>query len=290
MTKYLDIFTDYGFKRIFGEEASKVILIDFLNALLPEKARIKDLRFKNTEKLGQTPINRNAIYDIYCENERGEKFIVELQKVKQKYYFDRTIFYSCLAVTEDAQKGDDWDWHVKPVYCISILGFPLPANTNDPEIVQLGSVKNQNGKEIHDRLNYIYIEMPKFNKAENELVTRLDKWLYFIKNLGTFQAIPAVFKNEVVFEAAILKAELAKMSDEDMAKYSSSLKDYINNIANINTAKEDGEAKGIAIGEAKGKAEKAIEMAKNCLADGMSIEKIARLTGLSEEEIRGIEV
>ncbi|MET3047565.1 PD-(D/E)XK nuclease family transposase, partial [Flavobacterium covae] len=78
--KYINPFTDFGFKKIFGEEASKILLIDFLNALLPEYDQIKELSFKNTEQLGQSDLDRKAIYDIYCENEKGEKFIVELQK------------------------------------------------------------------------------------------------------------------------------------------------------------------------------------------------------------------
>ncbi|MBF6654728.1 hypothetical protein C3B48_03465, partial [Flavobacterium columnare] len=92
--KYINPFTDFGFKKIFGEEASKNLLIDFLNALLPEYDQIKELSFKNTEQLGQTDLDRKAIYDIYCENEKGEKFIVELQKAKQNYFKERTIYYS----------------------------------------------------------------------------------------------------------------------------------------------------------------------------------------------------
>jgi predicted transposase/invertase (TIGR01784 family) len=91
--RYINPYTDFGFKKIFGEEASKPLLIDFLNALLPEKNKIVDLTFKNTEQLGGTEIDRKAIYDIYCENDKGEKFIVELQKAKQNYFKERTIYY-----------------------------------------------------------------------------------------------------------------------------------------------------------------------------------------------------
>ena len=94
--KYINPFTDFGFKKIFGEEASKSLLIDFLNALLSQTNKIVDLSFKNTEQLGQTDADRKAIYDIYCENEIGEKFIVELQKAKQNYFKERTIYYSTL--------------------------------------------------------------------------------------------------------------------------------------------------------------------------------------------------
>ena len=95
--KYVNPFTDFGFKKIFGEEASKPLLIDFLNALLPENDQIVDLTFKNNEQLAQTDLDRKEIYDIYCENEKGEKFIVELQKAKliflkkEPYFIPRSL-------------------------------------------------------------------------------------------------------------------------------------------------------------------------------------------------------
>ncbi|MEJ7678396.1 MAG: Rpn family recombination-promoting nuclease/putative transposase [Segetibacter sp.] len=118
--KYLNPFTDFGFKKIFGEEASKPMLLDFLNALLPQEHNIIDLSFKNTEQLGFTVSDRKAVYDIYCENERGEKFIVELQKAKQNYFKERTIYYSTFPIREQAEKGD-WNYNLKSVYCIGIL-------------------------------------------------------------------------------------------------------------------------------------------------------------------------
>ena len=98
--KYINPYTDFGFKKIFGEEASKPQLIDFLNSLLPEKDKIFTLTFKNNEQLGTTELDRKAIYDIYCENDKGEKFIVELQKAKQNYFKERTIYYSTFPIRE----------------------------------------------------------------------------------------------------------------------------------------------------------------------------------------------
>jgi predicted transposase/invertase (TIGR01784 family) len=128
--------------------------------------------------------------------------------------------------------------------------------------------------------------MPNFAKGEHELETRLDKWLYFIKNLENFQVIPEIFKNEVVFTEAIEKAELSKMSDADLRKYYASLKAYRDDIATLKTAKREGREEGIE----EGKQEKAIEMAKKCLKRGMSVPDIADLTGLTEDEIRNITV
>ena len=120
--KYINPFTDFGFKKIFGEEASKELLIDFLNALIPQANKIIDLKFKNTEHLGLREADRYAIFDIYCENEKGEKFIVELQKAKQSYFKDRTLFYATFPIQEQA-KQNDWDFKLKAVYTVAILDF-----------------------------------------------------------------------------------------------------------------------------------------------------------------------
>jgi len=310
MAKYLDIFTDYGFKKIFGEEANKPILIDFLNSLLPKDTLIRNLTFKNTEQLGITPDDRKAIYDIYCENERGEKFIVELQKSKQNYFKERTIYYSTFPISEQAQKGE-WNFDLKAVFCIGLLDFTFSDYADEKEkreVVHRITLKDQNGKQFYHKLTYIYLEMPNFNKTENELNTRLDKWLYFIKNLEDFQSIPQIFKDEVVFIEAMEKAELSKMSDEERARYNYGLKAYRDSINTFQYALQEGIKKAEEVMQEKIKkaneetkkaneetkkaneeTKKAIlSVAAKCLADGMSIGKTAALTGLTEEEIRNI--
>ena len=223
--KYINPFTDFGFKKIFGEEASKPLLIDFLNALLPATKHIVDLTFKNTEQLGQTDLDHKAIYDIYCEAESGEKFIVELQKAKQNYFIERTIYYSTFPIREQAEKGE-WNYNLQAVYCIGILDFTFDDYETEPEkgeVVHTIKLKNQNGKTFYDKLTYIYLEMPNFKKQETALETRLDQWLFFIKHLEDFQDIPSIFKDEV-FNKAFEKAELANLRGVEVDRYEYSLK------------------------------------------------------------------
>lgn len=104
--KYINPFTDYGFKKIFGEEPNKDLLLDFLNELLwNEQGEIKSLSYIKNEQLGTTGLDRRAIFDLYCENERGEKFIVELQKARQDFFKDRTVYYSTFPIREQAQQA-----------------------------------------------------------------------------------------------------------------------------------------------------------------------------------------
>lgn len=275
--KYINPFTDFGFKKIFGEEASKPLLIDFLNALLPQQKKIVDLSFKNTEQLGQTEIDRKAVYDIYCENENGEKFIVELQKAKQNYFKERTIYYSTFPIREQAEKGE-WNYELKAVYCVGILDFTFDDYENEPEkseVVHTIKLKNQNGKTFYDKLTYIYLEMPNFKKTEAELETRLDKWLYFIRHLEDFQTIPTIFKDDV-FKQAFEKAELAKLGQAELDSYENSLKVYRDLIGVIDSAFEEG------------RSQRNIEVAKTLKKRGVSIDIISEATGLSQTEINNL--
>jgi predicted transposase/invertase (TIGR01784 family) len=272
--KYINPFTDFGFKKIFGEEASKPLLIDFLNALLPQANKIIDLNFKNTEQLGQTDSDRKAIYDIYCENENGEKFIVELQKAKQNYFKERTIYYSTFPIREQAEKGE-WNYSLKAVYCVGILDFTFDDYESEPEkseVVHIIKLKNQNGKTFYDKLTYIYLEMPNFDQKEESLKTRLDKWLYFIKHLEDFQTIPTIFRDDV-FTQAFEKAELAKYGQAELDSYQNSLKTYRDLKGVIDTAFDEGKLEG------------KLEVAKKMKHKGLPLSYISDLTGLSENEI-----
>jgi predicted transposase/invertase (TIGR01784 family) len=276
--KYINPFTDFGFKKIFGEEASKPLLLDFLNALLPENDKIASLSFKNTEQLGLKDADRKAVYDIYCENEKGEKFIVELQKAKQNYFKERTIYYATFPIQEQAEKGE-WNYNLKAVYCIGILDFTFDDYENEKEkneVVHTIKLKNQNGKTFYDKLTFIYLEMPNLKTAEGDLKSRLDKWLYFIKHLEDFQTIPTIFNDEV-FTQAFEKAEIAKYDSIEFDSYQSSLKVFRDNKATYDyateTAYDDGRAEG------------KLETAKSLKKLGVAFEIIKEATGLSREEI-----
>ena len=282
IAKYINPFTDFGFKKIFGEEASKPLLIDFLNALLPLESKIKEISFKNTEQLGQTELDRRAIYDIYCENENGEKFIVELQKAKQNYFIERTIYYSTFPIREQAEKGG-WNYDLKAVYCVGILDFTFDDYETEPEkseVIHTIKLKNQNGKIFYNKLTYIYLEMPNFTQTEDQLKTRLDQWLYFIKNLEDFESIPGIFKDEV-FTWAFEKAELAKYGPLELQNYENSLKVFRDNKNTFDYAKQTAHDEGKIAGKIEGKMELIIQMKKR----GFAIKDIADITGFSKNEI-----
>lgn len=284
---FINPFTDYGFKRLFGEEASKPFLIDFLNSMLPPKHQIADLTLKNSERMGLTDFDRKAIYDIYCESTTGEKFIVELQRAKQTFFKDRTLYYSTFPITEQAQKGD-WNYELKAVYCISILDFLFDEHKDDREVIYNVQLKDQNNQLFYEKFNLIYLQLPNFCKSEAELITNLDKWLFFIKNLEDLQHIPVIFQNSLI-EQAFDKAKIANFDSQEMSKYRDSLKIYWDNYNVVNTAKqegiEQGIEQGIKQGIEQGKKQQALETAMTLKYLNTPIETIVQATQLSIEEI-----
>jgi predicted transposase/invertase (TIGR01784 family) len=279
--KYINPFTDYGFKKLFGEEINKDLLLDFLNELLKEEQGIiKDLTYLKTEHLGTTELDRKAIFDLYCENEKGEKFIVELQKTKQNFFKDRTLYYSTFPIREQA-KRTDWDYELKAVYTIAILDFVFDEDKNEPNKfrydVKLKDIDSN--KVFYNKLTFIYLEMPKFNKTVDELETRFDKWLYVIRNLNKLDRIPDKLR-EQIFEKLFETAEIAKFTQEQVLSYEDSLKYYRDLKNSLDTARDEGKIEGMREG--------LVKVAKNMLSNGMPVGEIAKLTGLSESEISNI--
>jgi predicted transposase/invertase (TIGR01784 family) len=115
--KYINPFTDFGFKKLFGEEANKDLLIDFLNEVLQLKDKIKHLNYLKNEQLGDSVIDRKAIFDLYCESDSGEKFIVEIQKAKQQFFKERSLYYSTFAIQEQALIGE-WNFKLNKVFSV----------------------------------------------------------------------------------------------------------------------------------------------------------------------------
>lgn len=223
----------------------------------------------NSENLGNTETDRKAIFDLYCENEKGEKFIIELQNVRQLYFKDRSIYYSTFPIQSQAPKGKEWNYYLKAVYTIGILNFSFPdQNEQDRFLREIQLMDKQTFEVFYDKLTFIYLEMPRFKKEEEDLETHFDKWMYVLKNLHRLQNRPKKLQ-EKVFEKLFNEAEIAKLKPEDMKAYEESLKVYRDNYSIIETAKK----------------ERDIEIARVLKKNGVSIDLIEKSTGLTKEQI-----
>jgi predicted transposase/invertase (TIGR01784 family) len=269
--RYVNPYTDFSFKKLFGEEANKDLLIDFLNELLPVEHKIVELTFKNTEQWGNLAAERRAIFDLHCQNASGDRFIIEMQKAKIKFFKDRAMFYTTFPVREQAERGE-WDFKLHPIYCVALLDFKYDENRERKDFISNVQLKDQYCQVFYDKLAYIFIEMPRFTKGEYELETHFDKWLYFLKHLEDFEGIPGIFKEEV-FVKAFQVAEIANFSPEQLARYEESLKVYRDLKGVVDTSFEEGKAEG------------KIEMAKELKQKGVDIHLIASVSGLAPEAV-----
>lgn len=276
--KYINPFTDFGFKKLFGSEPNKGLLIDFLNQVLPTKHSVKDLTYARTEQLGNSEADRKAIFDLYCVGENGERFIVEMQKAKQNFFKDRGVYYASFPIQEQAKKGD-WNYELAAVYMIGILDFTFSEDTAKSEVRHEVQLKDQHCRVFYDKLTYIYLEMPHFSKTEKDLVSDFDKWMYVLQQLPYLQNRPKALQKRV-FEQLFEAAEIARFSPEDKVKYEESLK-YYRDLKNVvDTSFEEGKAEG--------KDERNLEIARQMKAKGIDFGLIAEITGLPMSEIERI--
>ena len=265
-SRYINPLTDFGFKKLFGTEPNKILLIDFLNQILPDR-QIRDLTYASSEKQGLTELDRKAIFDLYCIGKNGERFIVEMQKAKQNFFKDRSVFYASFPIQEQG-KRNEWNYKLQPVYSIAILDFVFDDHRSDSTLLHTVELKNQHCKVFYDKLKFVYIELPKFNKGEEELESHFDKWMYVFTHLSQLQDRPAKLQ-ERVFAKLFEAAEIARFSPKEREAYEESLK-YYRDIKNVvDTSRQEGRS----------------EVASAMKHSGEPIEKIMQYTGLSREDI-----
>ena len=285
--RYISLLTDFGFKRIFGTKPNKDLLINFLNSLFEGEQVITDVRYLNSEHVGDVFAERKAIFDVYCENEHGDKFIVEMQNAYQKYFKDRSLFYSTFPIREQAPKGSDWNFQLDHVYTVALLNFDLEEPAFDAKDINhdVGLLDKKTFKVFNDKLTFKYVEIAKFNKSEDELVTLYDKWLYVLKNLSRLDKRPVALK-ERVFSKLFEEAEIAKFTKTELREYEDSLKAYRDVKNSIDTALEQGLVQGRAEGRAEGERGMALQIARKMLSQGIDLKSVLEMTGLAEKDLK----
>ena len=306
MTKFINPFTDVGFKKIFGQEMTKDLLIDFLNDLLVDEKHIIDITFLDKEILPEYMGDRGVIYDIYCITESGEQFIVEMQNKQHVHFRERALYYLSKTVARQGEKGAEWKFDLKAVYGVFFMNFRLD---NLPHKLRTDVVLTDRDthEQFSDKLRFIFIELPAFSKEEQECETDFERWIYVLKNMETLKRLP--FKaRKSVFEKLEQIVDIASLSKEDRMKYDESIKVYRDHLAVLDFAKqeglelgmrqgmvkgiEQGMAKGIAKGIEQGKNEgemnERLKNARRMKTKGYPIDDIADITGLSTEEINSL--
>ncbi len=288
MGRFINPFTDMGFKRIFGQEVNKNLLIDFLNNLLEGEKRIIDITFLDKEQLATAADDRSCIYDIYCENENGERFIVEMQNRGHRNFKERAIYYLSRTIANQGRKGPDWMFDLKAVYGVFFMNFHLESRqTKFRTDVSLRDMRTN--EPFSDKMRFIFLDLPAFTKDEETCETDFERWIYVLKNMEILQRMP--FKaRKSVFEELEKIADISALSKEDQEKYEHIIKVYRDNLVTEQWAIEKGLEKGLEEGRKEGRKEgieiERLKNARGMKAKGYPLEDIAQITGLSVEEIQ----
>ena len=315
------MLTYFGFKRIFGTDPNKELLINFLNSLFDGEEVIKDVKYLNSENVGDVYTERKAIFDVYCENEQGEKFIVEMQNAYQTYFKDRSLFYSTFPIREQAPKGSDWNFCLKKVYVVALLNYKMSDEAFDSTdtIHTIALMDTKTNKVFNAKLMFKYVEVGRFDKTDEELTSLSDKWMYVLKNLSRLDNRPSSLR-EKIFTKLFDAAAIARFSPNELREYEDSLKAYRDIKNSLDTAKEEGRAEGREEGRAEGREEGRAEgreegrkegraegreegraegreegraegiamVAKMMYAKGIDVDVIASMTGMTIDKIKAL--
>ncbi|TKC09243.1 Rpn family recombination-promoting nuclease/putative transposase [Pedobacter frigoris] len=302
---FFDPLEDVGFKRLFAAEQNQELTVAFLNHVLRGKKTVVSIEVLKSEYPGETKEEGQVTVDMVCKDQEGAIFLVEMQRQYYKNFKKRSLYYGSRLLVEQAPRGNrrEWGYDLKDVYVIALLEeFKVSEDEDRIWLHDVALFDTTAEKVFCSALSFIYIEMPHFQKTEQELKSDLERWIYALKHLNHLQAIPATFSEPelVQFCEAARYINLTKAEKNMISNRTKQRWDYY---AIIEGAKEIGEAEGRAIGEsigeargeAKGRAigeamvyEKAVKTARKLKGKGFLIEEIAELTELSVAEIKSL--
>lgn len=279
MGKFVNPFTDIGFKRIFGQEVSKPLLLDFLNCLLKGERNITDLQFLDKEQPADYRDDRSLIYDIFCLTDTGEKIIVEMQNKEQPHFADRCLYYYSQAVSRQGERGADWDYQIDAVYLVAFVNFNMEglANNFRTDVVLMNK---QRGIPFSDKERFIFLQLPVFKKEADECRDDFERWIYVLKNMEILDRMPWAAKDSVFHRLAEI-GEVSNMTKDERLKYDAALRHYRDTLNVMRSAEDKGRQQGLT----EGRQQANIQTAKNLLTMGLSVDQIAKATGLSCEEV-----
>ena len=280
MGKYINPFTDEGFKRIFGQEINKDLLISFLNELIHGDNPIVDIVFRDKEIFPQFFDGRRIIYDIYCTTENGEHVIVEMQNAAQPFFKDRSIFYVASAIAQEGERGKVWNFDVKRVYGIFFLNFYMDGLNDWPLCSEVSLHFKGTTEQFSDKLHLYYITLPKMDKREAECETDFERWIYILKHMETLERMPFKAQN-MIFGRLEEVCNLNSLSRQERLNYDESLKVYRDGVAVIEYAEQRGMEKGIE----KGREETIAVSIRTMKNAGLDASTIARYLAISPDEV-----
>ena len=277
--RYARIIMDDWFKRTFGTEPNKGLLIMLLKELIPEHD-IKDLTYVQQEHINPFPGKKDALIDVECVDIDGTRFIVEMQVARQRFFYERSLFYSTFGIQQQVEKSSSMDYGFPPVYFVGFMDFSLHEGS-DRVLYRYSLREKETGEEMTGSLQFVFLELTNCRKALTPEATLLDNFCYALHNMEHLTDRPEELKEEI-FKRLFKTAEIANFTPEERIKYENDMTTERDIQNYISYARE----KGLEEGRAEGR----METARNMLADEISIDLVAKYTGLSIEQVKELKL
>ena len=285
--RFVDPKNDVAFKKIFGDENHKEILISFLNAVLDLKGtqEIADIAILNPYQAPRLEMLKYTLLDLQVTDKRGVTFIVEMQVEEIEGYKKRFQYYAAKAYAGQIERGEEY-LKLNQVIFIGILNFTAFESKHYLSRHLLLNLETKD-QDLGD-IEFNFIELPKFKKQAQELTTLLDKWIYFIKHADRLDVLPENI-NSPALQSAYDMAERFRWSKEELEIYGYWSMKLQDERGALTVAERRGLAAGLEAGRKEGLAagEKTarLAMARALLADGVEPAQVAKYTGLSLAEV-----
>ncbi|MDE6633366.1 MAG: Rpn family recombination-promoting nuclease/putative transposase [Muribaculaceae bacterium] len=306
LTTFINIQTDYGFKRMFGTPKNKRILIRFLNALLGDTICVTDVVYHDKEMLPEDENGKRIIYDVYCTSQgENHHFILEMQNFYEPPFADRVLYYTTKIIAGQGKKG--WDYKLKPVISIVVMDFDLKKMTKSL-IHDMQMVDVKTGDVLSDKVRVLLLSLKQIEaKKWEECGSEIERLMFLIKNMDKLEKSSEIYRSKE-YQDMFDAAETHNMVNEELVAYSESLqrmRDYQSGLdyarkesfddgvsKGIQKGREEGIKKGreegIKKGREEGREEERMESIRFMLSIGVAPEVIAKQYGMTAEELLGL--
>ncbi len=277
--KFLDVKTDFAFKKVFGSEQSKDILIDLLNAILDfESTKVTDLTIVDPYQIPLLKGMKDSYVDVKAILSDQTKVIIEMQVLNVEGFEKRVLYNAAKLYSTQLKKAQHYA-SLEPIIALTITDFIMFEDFR--KVISYWNVREKDELiQYSDDIELIFVELPKFTKTEEELTTITDKWVYFIKHAGELDVIPTTF-TEPHLKYAFQMANTAGLSEEEL-ELQFKRRDFIYfQRGAVEKARHDGRQEGIQ----EGRDTEKIIIAKHALRQGVDTQIIASITGLRLEDI-----
>lgn len=287
MMQFLDVRTDYSFKKIFGSDTSKEILISFLNALVydTKSIKIKDLTIVDPYNIPMIKGVKDTFVDVKAVLDDDTKVIIEMQILNHAGFEKRVLYNAAKNYSIQLNKAEDYHL-LNPVIALTIVDFTMFKKSSHI-ISNFQLLEKEEFVKYNDDIELIFVELPKFNKTLDELANIKEQWIYFLKNAGSLEYIPSNLNDEI--QKALQNANEANLTKDEL-EAQHKRKEFIS-IQRLALMKADTEGfsrgieKGIEQGIEQGKIEERKKLIVKAYRNGTPTTIIGSFVDMSEEEV-----